>query len=58
MFAIRNLCDGNVENQHIISKFDQKGVIDDTSTQQLGINLRIVDGKIRIGTRAKSNDEN
>lgn len=51
MFAIRNLCENNTENQQLISMFEQKGLANETEFEKLGMSVKMVDGKIQIGSQ-------
>lgn len=44
VFAIRNLCDGNVENQASISQLEQRGMADSPVCRQLGVEVCIGPG--------------
>lgn len=52
MFAIRNLCDGNVENQALISQLEQQGMVDSPLWNQLGLEVSIgPDGTPKVRTK-------
>ena len=39
VFAIRNLCEDNLENQAIIGAMDKKGAMDKSALRDLGIDI-------------------
>ncbi|XP_062502373.1 ataxin-10-like [Corticium candelabrum] len=52
VFAIRNLCDGNVENQALISQLEQQGMVDSPLWNQLGLEVSIgPDGTPKVRTK-------
>ena len=57
VFAIRNLCEGNFENQRIISQFEKQGIVEDTTLLHDGINVELKDGKIRVSSGRPSGTE-
>ena len=39
VFAVRNLCENNIENQAIIAAIDKKGAMDKSKLRDLGIDI-------------------
>ncbi|XP_065059193.1 ataxin-10-like isoform X2 [Rhopilema esculentum] len=51
VFAIRNLCENNPENQNVILQLERQGLANTEDIEKLGINVKIVDGKVTIGSK-------
>jgi ataxin-10 len=48
LFAIRNLCDGNEDNQAIIQNLRMGGVQTPPELKDMGLKVEMDDGKLRI----------
>lgn len=40
ILAIRNICDGNIENQNFIADLHQEGIVSSTTLEEMGITLQ------------------
>ncbi|KAJ3441334.1 ataxin-10 [Anaeramoeba flamelloides] len=53
LFAIRNLCEGNEENRKYIASFDVKGVSNIDEINKMGLQAKLIDGKLQIAKNPK-----
>ena len=57
MFAVRNLCKNNTENQLLISGFERQGVVNDDALRREGFNVRIENDRIRVKVEKTQSNE-
>ncbi|XP_033647947.1 ataxin-10-like isoform X1 [Asterias rubens] len=53
IFAIRNLCDGNPDNQAVVAEMTNKGVVNNDTLQQYGFQAEMREGKMYYKTTTK-----
>lgn len=57
VFAVRNLCKNNTENQLLISGFERQGVVNDDALRREGFNVRIENDRIRVKVEKTQSNE-
>ncbi|RDD41597.1 Ataxin-10 [Trichoplax sp. H2] len=55
ILAIRNLCDENIENQNVIAELNIKGVVNSTALNELGLEVTMQSGRIRVKQKEHDN---